>query len=205
MEPKAGRDVWTRIHETLSVMDRDVRDSSAGEARILRELWRQRAFELAKPPQGAEETLLWEKLVILRIGKERYAFRVDEVEEIMRLLPVTPVPCVPPHIVGVVNRRGTILPIVDLQVFFGGTRAPETKDSRIVVLSRNRLSLGLLVDAADQIIGFPLEGIMPPLRREEGPQEEFSAGVITLHNRMVVLIDSWKLLRDDKMKVEKAP
>jgi purine-binding chemotaxis protein CheW len=197
--------VWTRIHEALSIMDRQDRDTASGGETALRDLWRRRAAELARPQQEAEDSLRWEKVIILRIGKERYAFRVDDVEEIMRLLPITPVPCVPPYLLGVVNRRGSILPIVDLQVFFGGSRSPETRDSRIVVLSRNKLTLGLMVEAADQIVSIPAQGVMPPLRRDEGPQEEFCAGVVTLGTRMVVLIDSAKLLRDDKMKVDQAP
>jgi purine-binding chemotaxis protein CheW len=196
--------IWERISRFLAEDGPAAnRGSGSHDATELRTLWRRRARELSVPTSQEREGPLTEKLIILRVGRERYAFRVDDVEEIMRVPAVTPVPCVPPAYLGVVNRRGTILPLVDLKVFFGGERAPLTVDSRVVVLSRERLTLGLLAEAADKILGIPAERIGPPPRRGPGLQEDFCAGVLTLDRKVVVLIDSLKLLQDDRLRVDK--
>jgi purine-binding chemotaxis protein CheW len=192
-------DIWGRIREALA----GNAGEPANDESTLRALWRKRARDLARPVTQEDEGLLWGKFIVLRAGKERYAFRVDDVEEVMRVPPITPVPCVPPHFLGVVNRRGNILPVVDLKVFFGEERTSPTRNSRVVVLSRSRLSLGLLVEGADKILGIPEESIRPPLRNRENLHDEFCAGVMTLERKVVVLIDSWRLLQDDRMKVDK--
>jgi purine-binding chemotaxis protein CheW len=195
--------VWERIHRELSDSDNRQRPGDAPDSRSLHDVWKKRAEELARPAQGTGESLIGEKIIILRVGKERYAFRVDEVEEVMRVPPITPVPCVPSHVIGVINRRGSILPLVDLKVFFGGQRGAESRESRVVVLSHGKLSLGLLVEAADQIVTLPADSIKPALKRGEGIHEEFCAGVITTGKKLMVLIDSSRLLHDDRMKVDK--
>lgn len=196
------KDIWERMHGMMDQIETvsGLKDSDNEEK--LQALWKKRAEELARPSKEEEESLIWQKLIILQVGNERYAFKVDDIEEIMQVPPITMVPCTPPHYIGVINRRGSILPVVDLKVLFGSKRGKVTKESRVVVLNNNRLVIGLLVEAADQIIGLPPEKIKPPLKSGEGTHAEFCSGVITLGKDVVVLIDSLKLLKDYRMRVE---
>lgn len=195
--------IWDRIHDVMSEMEVITGQKDDIGEKELHELWRKRAESMAKPPEEGEEDLLWEKLIVLKVGKEIYSFRVKDVEEIMRVPPITMVPCVPAYFIGVINRRGSILPLVDLKVFFGYEKMAETRDSRVIVLSRNRLNLGFLVEAADKIISLPADKIKPPGKRGEGIHEEFCAGVITMGKQIVVLIDSLLLLQDQRLKIDK--
>ncbi len=203
MKRESSSSVWERIRDIMSDIDRAAEPAPEERDKVLREKWRRLAVELANPPEEERENLLWEKIIILKVGKERYAFRLDNVEEIMRVPRVTPVPCVPKHFRGVINRRGTVLPVVDLKVFFGGSHGSETTESRVIVLSHGKLNLGLLVEAADSIVGLAPESIQQAPRRGTGIQEEFSEGMITLARKVIVLLDSTRLLQDGRMKVDK--
>jgi purine-binding chemotaxis protein CheW len=188
----------------MDEMDKSIPGAEEVDDRTLKKILRKRTKDLAAPATDWKESLsASENMVVLRVGGEDYAIRLDDVEEIMRLPPITPVPCVPEHFRGIINRRGNILTIVDLKCFFTGKNARLGKESRIVIISREKMALGLLVDRADKIEAIPPENIKPPMRKGGGVQEEFCIGVITLGKRMVVLVDSYRLLMDDRMRVEK--
>ncbi len=202
MEPTAAANVWQRIRDVLDHMNDQARQDERLSRAALEAVWRRRAEELARPATQIGESMLAEKGIVMRLGHELYAFLVRDVEEILRLHPITPVPCVPPHFMGVINRRGTILPIVDLRFFFSGERTEVRDDSRIVVLTRRRLGLGFLVEGADELVAIPVESIKVPIRRGESKHEDYASGVFNLGKKMVVLLDSARLLEDDTMRVE---
>lgn len=202
MSEGVGVSIWERIHRFLNEPIRpDVPEDVL--QRELRDLWRERARELSRPAQEAQDSILWEKLLILKVGKERYALRVHDVEEIIRVPAITPVPCVPVHFRGVINRRGTILPIVDMRLFFDGTATEQSRENRIIVLSRNRYSLGILAEGADKFTAYPTHDIKPPIHKGEGVQNDFCEGVVTIERRMILLVDTAKLLADDRMTVDR--
>jgi purine-binding chemotaxis protein CheW len=202
MGTRSSKDVWQRIRSVLDGLNEQARQDVNLSREALEAAWRRRAEELARPTSQAGESMLAEKSIVMRLGQELYAFLVRDVEEILRLHPITPVPCVPPHFLGVINRRGSILPIVDLRYFFSAERTEVRDDSRIVVLTRRRLGLGFLVEGADELVSIPVDSIKQPIRRGESKHEEYAAGVFNLGKKMVVLLDSARLLEDDTMKVE---
>ena len=201
-QPKAYR-LWEELHRVMDEMEQSVRGVEEIDDGKLKEILKKRADDLAIPAADRKESLsTTENMVVLKVGGEDYAFRLDDVEEIMWVPPITPVPCVPKHFRGVINRRGNILTVVDLMGFFTGENGRLGQKSRIVIISRDKMALGLLVDKAEKIISIPPENIKPPLKKGGRVQEEFCIGVITLGKRLVVLVDSYRLLKDDRMRVE---
>ena len=204
MSEKRNEDLWKRIHRVVAEMEKASGKGPVDDHKAFLRKLKKRAEELARPADDREGRLAEEEnLLLMKVGKEEYALRLGAVEEIMRLPPITPVPCVPEHFTGVINRRGNILPLIDLQHVFTEKRSKNNPDSRVVVITRHNLYLGLQVDAADKIITVPSKEIKPPLKKGGGTQEEFCTGVVTLGKRMLVLIDSDRLLQDDRMKVDK--
>jgi len=83
------------------------------------QILRDRAQVLARPPEQAAAADTLFELLEFRLAQERYAVETRYVREVYPLKDLTPLPCTPPFVLGVVNVRGHILPVLDLKKFFG--------------------------------------------------------------------------------------
>ncbi|MBI2884623.1 MAG: chemotaxis protein CheW, partial [Candidatus Omnitrophica bacterium] len=91
------------------------------------------------PPGGEAEEILpveepTESLITLRLGTEWYGLPIAKARTVVRVGHVTPLPSVPPHVIGIVNLRGEVLSVTDLRRLFGLPPAPITVDSRLVIV-----------------------------------------------------------------------
>ena len=106
------------------------------------------------------------KYLVITLGGESYGIPVLQVREIIRLCPVTPVAGMPPHVRGVVNLRGKIIPLVDLRIRFG-LPAADTHDrtcivvAQLAVAGRGPRLLGLVVDGVEEVALFAAADIEP--------------------------------------------
>jgi purine-binding chemotaxis protein CheW len=131
-----------------------------------------------------------QQVVIFRLGTGSYAVDIAAVNEIIRPQPITVVPQAPPFVVGVINLRSSIVPVLDLRSRCGLPAAEQTKDSRVVVVQVNDQSVGLQVDAVSEVTLLAPELIEPAagLIRCAG-QEQLLIGVARLDDRLVMLLD----------------
>lgn len=106
----------------------------------------------AAPQAPAGATAQWETWVTFRLGTELYGLAVTSVREIVRVQAITRVPHAPFPIRGIVNLRGRVVPALDLRVRLGLPAAELTPDSRILVCHVGERTVGLLVDAAHQVV-----------------------------------------------------
>ena len=100
------------------------------------------------------------QVVSFEIGPEEYAVDILEVQEIIRLVEITPVPKAPHYVEGVINLRGKVIPIVDLRSRFGLSTAEHTQDTRIVVVDVSRIILGFIVDSVSEVLRIPSKRII---------------------------------------------
>jgi purine-binding chemotaxis protein CheW len=97
------------------------------------------------------------------LGNEEYGIRILQVREIIGILPVTPVPGTPDFMVGVINLRGKIIPVIDLRAKLGMPTRAAARETCIIVVRRQELDLGIIVDAVSevrQVNGADTEAIM---------------------------------------------
>jgi chemotaxis signal transduction protein len=87
--------------------------------------------------------------IVVRFGDGRFALDLAHVAEVGNVPPVTRVPGVPDWLAGVANWRGRLLPVVDLRRLLGGGNATTVRSARLVVVAREPVTLGLLVDGVD--------------------------------------------------------
>jgi len=117
------------------------------------------------PPQPAAVARPGKYLVVT-LGGESYGIPVLQVREIIRLCPVTPVAGMPPHVRGVVNLRGRIIPLVDLRVRFG-LPAADADDRTCIVVAQlaapggDPRLLGLVVDGVEEVAAYGAAEIEP--------------------------------------------
>lgn len=109
------------------------------------------------------------ELLAFPLGADRYALPVERIREIVRLRSITPVPRVPPEILGVISLRGEIVQVVDLAQRLGGAPSTPTRTSRIVVLhGTENEAAGLLVDTVTSVLRVPEDAFHEALGSDSG-------------------------------------
>lgn len=135
------------------------------------------------------------KVVVFRIAEEEYAIHIQDVVSIEKLQALTAIPKAPEYIAGMVNIRGTVTPVVDLRVALGQSRMLVSESSRIILIQMDDHPVGLIVDAATDVIDIPVDTIQKP--NLIGTQMPSSLqGVSKLASRLLILLDIQSLLRD---------
>jgi purine-binding chemotaxis protein CheW len=131
-----------------------------------------------------------QQVVIFRLGTSSYAVDIAAVNTIILPQPITVVPQAPPFVVGVINLRSSIVPVLDLRARCGLPSAEETKDSRIMVVQVEDQSIGLQVDAVSEVLVLPADCISPSAGLIRGAShEQLLKGVARLDDRLIMLLD----------------
>ena len=144
------------------------------------------AAALRIPSPGAE-------LISVRIGEQAYAIDIMAVREIRGWTAATPLPHAPPHVLGMMNLRGAILPVIDLGARLGLGAANPTASSVVVVAQIGEAQMGLVVDAVSDILTVAPEQIRPVPEIDRGATAEFMNGIINVNDSMVVILSLDKL------------
>jgi purine-binding chemotaxis protein CheW len=138
-------------------------------------------------------------IVGFRVGRETFGVPIGLVHEIVRVPEITAVPDSPGYVEGVINLRGKIISVVDLRKRFGEREIAAHKKNRILVTEVGGKMVGLIVDAASEVIKIPENEIeLPPSVFEEG-ELNYVTGVGKLHGRLVILIDLSKILQKGEL------
>jgi purine-binding chemotaxis protein CheW len=145
------------------------------------------------------------QVVGFRIGNETYGVRIGAVREIVRVPDITAVPSAPDIIEGVINLRGKIIPVMDLRKRFGQVYTVADKKNRILVVEIDNKLVGLIVNAASEVLKIPPGDIEPPGSVFADGESGYVTGVGKLKGRLIILLDITKLLyRPDLRGLEQA-
>lgn len=102
------------------------------------------------------------QLVIFRLAKEEYGLPITKVQEINRLVPITKLPQTPSFMEGIINLRGRIIPVVDLRKRFQLAATEYDEDTRIIIVEVNGQTVGIIVDAVNEVVRLRTDSIEPP-------------------------------------------
>lgn len=139
------------------------------------------------------------QIVGLRIGRETYGVPISLVREIVRVPEITAVPNAQKYVEGVINLRGKIISVVDLRKRFGQTDVQPDKKNRIVVVELENRTVGLIVNAASEVLKIPPSDIEPPSSVFLGGESDYVTGVGKLNSRLVILLDLKKVLNGSEL------
>ena len=142
---------------------------------------------------GGDELL---QLVSFKIGEEEFGVDILKVQEINRMLDITRVPNAPSHIVGVINLRGKVIPVVDLRLRFGMTKKEYDKNTRIVVMELGGKIVGFVVDAVSEVLRIPRSVTEPPPSVAMTESADYITAVGKLDDRLLTLLDLEKVLNN---------
>jgi purine-binding chemotaxis protein CheW len=159
---------------------------------------RGRAEALARPPRPVPAAGTMLEVLEFGLASERYAVETRHVEEVHPLRDLTPLPCTPAFIRGIVNVRGRILPVLDLKKFFDLPERGLTDLHRIIVVRGNELEVGLLADVIVGVRALTAGSLQPSLATLTDIRADYLRGVGP--DRTVVL-DLERILADPKIIV----
>ena len=127
------------------------------------------------------------------LGEEVFAKDIKTVREIIQYGPMTAVPLMPDFVRGVINLRGAVVPVIDLQARFGRPPAQVDKKTCIVIFDAvragERVELGLLVDAVSEVIEIAPEQIEPPPNFGASVRRDFIRGMGKVAGRFVIILE----------------
>lgn len=139
-------------------------------------------------------------LIGFRVGRETFGVPIDLVHEIVRIPEITAVPDAPEYIEGVINLRGKIVSVIDLRKRFGEKELTTDRKNRVIVVEVEKKLVGLIVDAASEVLKIPPAEIEnPPNVFKEG-ELNYVTGVGKLKGRLIILIDLTKILQRGELK-----
>lgn len=153
-----------------------------------------------KKSEQADETI---QIVTFQVGDEEYGLGITSITEVIRPIKITPLPRMPEFVEGVINLRGTIIPVVDLRKRFApGKPVQHLKTVRIMLVKGaiareagdNKELLGLMVDSVQEVLNMPLKNMEPPPAAATGQNAEFIAGMGKAGERLIIFLNITKIL-----------
>ena len=133
--------------------------------------------------------------VVFRLAKEEYGVDTRNVTIIERMTTITRVPKTPPFILGVINLRGDIIPVMDLRARFNLPAVEYTDDTRIVIIKVEDTSMGMVVDSVAEVIQLSEDAIENVTNFSNDLSMDFILGVGKADDRIITLLNLEKLIR----------
>lgn len=144
------------------------------------------------------------QLISFLVGDEEYGLDILRVKEVIRLREITRLPRAPSFVKGIINLRGDVIPIIDLRNKFGLEHQQYSAMTRVIVVDVDGRLVGMVVDAASQVVRVPADQIDPPPPIAGGLSVEFIKGVGKLEERLIILLNIDRILSiEEKVELER--
>lgn len=147
----------------------------------------------------SDESGFAQEYLTFTLGPEEYAIDILKVQEIRGYDAVTTIANAPAFIKGVVNLRGTIVPIVDLRIKFGIGNVEYTPFTVVIILNISGRVVGIVVDSVSDVTMLRAEQIRPAPEFAATVDTKFIVGLGTLEERMLIVVDIERLMLSSEM------
>ena len=137
------------------------------------------------------------------LAGENYAVEVDKVKEVLEFTKITHVPKMPPFMLGVINLRGSVVPVIDLRLKFGMEKTEKTVNTGIIVMEitfeGETVILGGLADSVQQVIDLDTANIEPAPRIGTRVDTQFIQGMGKYEDNFLIILDSDKVFSSTEL------
>jgi purine-binding chemotaxis protein CheW len=164
-----------------------------------------------KKNEAVEETV---QVVSFQVGSEEFGLDINAVAEVVRPLKITPLPRMPQFVEGVINLRGTIIPVVDMRKRFELSEIKNEPKKMRMMITKNAVAahpgagrqlLGLVVDSVQEVITLQKKQIESAPEAAKGVHADFIAGMGKVDNRLIILLDITTILsREERAALAEA-
>ena len=137
------------------------------------------------------------------LAEELFGVEVSRTREILSVISVTSVPQTPDYMLGVINLRGQVVPVIDMRLKLGMSAADETQDTCIIVVEvlvdGEPIVVGALADAVREVLEIKSDAIEPPPRLGTRLNTEFIKGMGKIDENFLILLDIDKIFNSDEL------
>jgi purine-binding chemotaxis protein CheW len=139
------------------------------------------------------------------LEEREYGLELFRIQEICGYAPITPIPNLPPHVRGVMNLRGTVLPVIDLRMKFRLPQVTYNKFTVIVIAKVQEKTVGLLVDAVSDVLQVKQDELRPAPDFGPAVDTDFINGVFQTREHLAVALNLEKLLTENELVLPELP
>ena len=144
-----------------------------------------------------------QQYVTFSLGEELFGVEVSRAREILSLTPVTKVPQTPDYLLGVINLRGQVVPVVDMRLKLGLPAGDETEDTCIIVVDvlvdGETITVGALADAVREVMDIRSDQIEPPPRLGTRLKTEFINGMGKIDEQFMILLNIDRIFNSEEL------
>lgn len=191
---------WADIHRRLDGLRLALETDRALDPARVAQILKARTEALAEmPAQDADGEQL--EIIEFLLADERYGVATALVREVCPLLELTPVPCTPGYVLGIIDVRGEFISVIDIRRFFDLAEQRLSDLNKVIVLAAGDMAFGILVDTIVAVRNIERTALQAPLPTLTAIRSEYLLGITAGH---VAIIDAGKLLADRALVVDEA-
>ena len=136
--------------------------------------------------------------VTFHLENEKYGIKVMQVQEVLRMTEIAPVPGAPHYVLGIINLRGNVVTVVDTRRRFGLPDAEADDETRIVIIEADNNVVGILVDSVAEVVDLKSSEIETAPNVGNDESSKYIQGVSSRDDELLILVDVNKLLSDEE-------
>nr|WP_316656612.1 chemotaxis protein CheW [uncultured Gellertiella sp.] len=140
------------------------------------------------------------EIIAFRLHDQEFCVKTTTIREIRGWAPSTPIPHSPPEIIGVMNLRGSVIPIIDLAYKLGMKSTVANERSAIVVAEVHTMVIGMLVDRVSDILTIPSSQVQPVPEVTASFDKTFCEGIIANENGMICFLNLAKMFKENEVE-----
>ncbi len=140
-----------------------------------------------------------DKYLTFVVENEGYGIEIEYVTEIIGLQSITEVPELPDFILGIINLRGQIIPVMDVRKRFKKASADYDDRTCIIVIEVEEVAIGLIVDTVSEVLNITEENIVDPPKSKRGFSNKYVKSIGKIEDAVTLILDCVKLINDEKL------
>ncbi len=140
-----------------------------------------------------------ERFLTFYLGDEQYGIAINRIKEIIAMMKVTSVPKTPLFMRGVINLRGSIIPIVDTRLRFNMEYREPDMYTAIIIMEVDKVNIGFIVDRVEEVLSIDASHMSAPPKFGNQIDTDFICSVAQIENSVVMILDILKLFEDDEL------
>ena len=152
-----------------------------------------------------KELLETDQFLAFKLADEVFAFDISKVREVLEFNVVTKVPQTPEMMKGVINLRGSVVPVIDMRIKFGMGETEKTVNTVIIIieveLDNESTMIGALVDSVKEVMDLDAEHIEPPPSIGTGLNTEFIKGMGKQDGQFIIILEIEKVFSSDELEM----
>jgi len=191
---KKWEDIRNRLDTVHKYLEKGFEPSREKKTEILRS----RAEELARPDNSVNKADSFCEVLGFMLAHEKYALELPYIREVYPLKELTPVPCTPDFVLGIINFRGQILSVIDFKKIFALPARDIDEQNRVIVLYSDDMEFGILADSIIGTSSVQISDIQSSLPTLTGILSEYLKGVT---RDRVIILNGEKILSDKNLIV----